>query len=236
MLVLDPVSMTGGGKEDEENYQAYRAAALSLASERDLVVALLTNTGHAIRTRGRNSSMLVDGMDASVALVKDPKTGIVTVTDNKQRDMAGVGDLRLKFVGAGEMDEATGKHLSGVWAPLTEDDKEELLAEEIERQRKRLNDALNLATLGPARSVRVQAAQRRTDLLAGWRHDRRDGRGVGARPGRHPRPFQGGGMGAETGRRAGLCARGGQDPRAALALGQGRGRGPVVGHPSMRNH
>lgn len=145
MLVLDPVSMTGGHREDEENYQEYRAAALGLAMTHSINVVLLTNTGHAVRTRGRNSSMLVDGMDVSIALVKDEKTGIVEPVSNKERDMGKIGDLRMKFVGAGEIDPDTGKHLSGVLVQLTQEDKEELAREELARQMDELNKSLKLA-------------------------------------------------------------------------------------------
>lgn len=143
LLVLDPVAMTGGGKEDEETYQQYRLAALELASERGLVVILLTNTGHAVRTRGRNSSMLVDGMDQSVALVKDEKSGLVTVTPNKERDMGKVEGLHVRFEGAGEEDPETGRVLSGVMVRVAAEDAK---AEELARRVKEVNRALDLAS------------------------------------------------------------------------------------------
>jgi hypothetical protein len=75
--------------------------------------------------------MLVDGMDVSIALVNDEETGITKVVPNKGRDMAPLNDLRLKFVGAGEKDPDTREFLSGVVAPLTEEDKDAILAEKF---------------------------------------------------------------------------------------------------------
>lgn len=142
VVVLDPVAMTGGGKEDEETYIAYRTSALALALATNTVVVLLTNTGHSVRTRGRNSSMLVDGVDVSLALVKDEKTGLVPVKSNKTRDTEDVDDLVLQFEGCGDTDPETGRFLSGV---MVERDREEQLALAAEQEEKALEKARAVA-------------------------------------------------------------------------------------------
>jgi hypothetical protein len=88
----------------------------------------------------------VDGVDVSVALIKDEKTGLVDFFPNKGRDMGAIDDLQLKFVGAGEKDPDTDQFLSGVWVPLSDEEKKKQRAEKLAEGVEALNRALNLAT------------------------------------------------------------------------------------------
>lgn len=143
MVVLDPVAMTGGGQEDQENYTEVRQGALDLASNlrHPVLVLLLTNSGYAVRTRGRGSSTLVDGMDLSVSLVSDEHSGLVTVSPNKNRESAQVERLVLRFEGAGEVDpDDSRRFLSGVVVTVSE--------REQRRIRRAANDKAREAALG----------------------------------------------------------------------------------------
>ena len=116
LVVLDSVAKSGGGKEDMEDFGAYRLGLESLRDALpDAAVLTLHNTGHD-RSRARGHTTLVDGMDSAVLLVPRPAAegGGVELRDEKSRDTAALENMRLAFEPAGPINPRTGQPWSGV--------------------------------------------------------------------------------------------------------------------------
>lgn len=123
LIVLDSVAKTGGGREDAEDFAAYRAGVEALRDATGAAVLVLHNSGHD-KTRGRGHTTLVDGVDSAVILIPRPKVdgGGVVVKDEKSRDSRALEDLHLMFEGAGPADPRTGEPWSGVVVRQTFED------------------------------------------------------------------------------------------------------------------
>lgn len=138
LIILDSVAKTGGGKEDMEDFGAYRTGLEKLAQASGAAILTLHNSGHD-KSRGRGHTTLIDGMDSAVLLTRksDRDGGGVALTDEKSRETAGLDSIRLKFEPAGPINPLTGKHWSGV--VVVQRDEETLgtvlgaLSEDVER-------------------------------------------------------------------------------------------------------
>lgn len=115
LVILDSVAKTGGGREDAEDFGAYRAGLEALRDATGAAVLVLHNSGHD-RSRARGHTTLVDGVDSAVVLVPRAATegGGTSVRDEKSRDTPALDDLQLAFEPAGPLNAATGKAWSGV--------------------------------------------------------------------------------------------------------------------------
>lgn len=123
VIVLDSVAKTGGGKEDAEDFGAYRAGLEALRDATGAAVLMLHNSGHD-KTRARGHSTLVDGVDSAVTLIPRALTegGGVSVKDEKSRDSKALDNFVVRFEGAGPLDVATQAPWSGVVVPQSFDD------------------------------------------------------------------------------------------------------------------
>lgn len=114
VIILDSVAKSGGGREDIEDFGAYRQGLEALKDTADAAVLTLHNSGHD-KTRGRGHTVLIDGMDSAVTLVRKPdrEGGGVALVDEKSRDSAAVAGTRLQFLPCGPK-RADGSSWSGV--------------------------------------------------------------------------------------------------------------------------
>lgn len=115
VIVLDSVAKTGGGKEDMEDFGAYRAGVEALRDATGAAVVMLHNSGYN-KGRSRGHTTLVDGVDSAVLLRKmdDSEGGGVKLSDEKSRDSGEVETVRLEFEPCGPVNLATGEFWSGV--------------------------------------------------------------------------------------------------------------------------
>ncbi len=115
LIILDSVAKTGGGKEDGEDFAAYRAGIEALAEATDAAVLVLHNSGHD-QSRSRGHTVLEDGMNSSVLLRprSDREGGGIGMSDCKTRDGSPLESVALEFHPCGPINPTTGKPWSGV--------------------------------------------------------------------------------------------------------------------------
>jgi hypothetical protein len=146
LIVLDSVAKTGGGREDAEDFSAYRTGLEALRDATGAAVLVLHNSGHD-RSRARGHTTLVDGVDSAVVLVPKPATegGGVTAKDEKSRDTRALDDLQLKFEPCGPLNPATGEPWSGVVTRRTPTDSLHTALEAAERDTELVLAAIDAA-------------------------------------------------------------------------------------------
>lgn len=115
VIVLDSVAKTGGGREDAEDFGAYRAGLEALRDATGAAIVALHNSGHD-KTRARGHTTLIDGVDSAITMIPVPVTegGGICVKDEKSRDSKALTEMKLRFEAAGELNPATGETWSGV--------------------------------------------------------------------------------------------------------------------------
>lgn len=116
LVILDPVARTGGGREDAEDFGAYRLGLEMLRDYTGAAVLVSHNSGHGDRLRGRGHSTLEDAMDSCISFERQPANlgGGIQLTDTKGRDSAPLEPIRLRFEPCGPINPRTGAHWSGV--------------------------------------------------------------------------------------------------------------------------
>jgi len=115
VIVLDSVAKTGGGKEDAEDFGAYRLGMETLRDATGAAVVALHNSGHD-KSRGRGHTTLIDGMDSAVLLrpMSSKDGGGVLLQDEKGRDTGALAEVRLRFDPCGPLNPRKGAPWSGV--------------------------------------------------------------------------------------------------------------------------
>lgn len=146
LVVLDSVAKTGGGREDAEDFSAYRAGLEALRDATGAAVLVLHNSGHD-RSRARGHSTLVDGVDSAVVLIpRDQREGGgVTARDEKSRDSAALAEAQLRFEAAGPLNPRTGEAWSGVVVRQSFDESLHAALGAVERDTARVLAAIDAA-------------------------------------------------------------------------------------------
>ena len=167
LIILDPVARTGGGKEDAEDFGAYRLGLETLRDHTGAAVLVNHNTGHTAADRSRGHSTLEDAMDSCVAFIKRKleEGGGTVMTDTKGRDSAPLEDIILQFTGAGPKGKE-GQFQSGV--PTVQSAQQEQ-GNAVRVLRKTIEPALALFALkgddGATKAELVEAQQWPTNNL-----------------------------------------------------------------------